>query len=445
MTKNKASGFSLKAIYSSLTAALTFRHVDRDPNNRDIAIDHGGNDAESKPRTDRAIQLSTVWACMRLISNAIATTPLFVYERGEVEGRETRRVAREHPLYALLHDSPNADQTAFEFKRYLSWQLLGWGNFYALIVRGPRGRIISLEPLMASGMSVRRTANGTREYVYQDNRTQTTYGEDDIWHLMGPSEDGLVGLSPIGVGWRSMERAANIGESGSRLFGGAMRPSGVVSIDEILTKDQRDQMKVKLIDGVFGNRDLGRMHLLEGGAKYQQLTVNPIDAQMMEQMNASVEDICRWFGVPPAKIGHGTSVSNWGTGREQQNLGFLQEVLDPDFVMIEQSAAKWLLPRLERTTFFLEFGRESRLRMDSKSRAEFYGKMIDKAVYTPNFCRGLENLPPVDGGDELFMQSNMIPLNMVGKMTSTAQNDTIAQDTQGNDDELPDQSGSAGA
>lgn len=439
--QNKASGFSLKAIYSTLAAALSFRHIDRDPNNRDVAIDHGGNDAESKPRMDHALQLSTVWACMRLISNAIAAMPLFVYERGEVGGRETRRVAREHPLYSILHDSPNADQTAFEFKRYLSWQLLGWGNFYAEIVRGPRGRIVSLEPLMASGMSVRRLENGSRQYTYQDGRGQTIYAEGDIWHLMGPSEDGLVGLSAIGVGWRSMERAANIGESGSRLFGGGMRPSGVVSVDPIFDPEQRKQMKAKLIEGTFNARAMGNMYLLEGGATYQQLTVNPIDAQMMEQMNASVEDICRWFGVPPAKIGHGTAVSNWGTGREQQNLGFLQEVLDPDLVMVEQSIVKWLIPRPERTTIFAEFARESLLRMDSKSRAEFYGKMIDKAVYTPNFCRGLENLEPVDGGDQLFMQSNMIPLNMVGKMTSTAQNDTIAQDTQGNDDELPDEIG----
>lgn len=419
MTKNKASRFSLKALYSTISAALAFRHLDRDPNNRDVAIDHGGNDAESAPRVDDALQLSTVWACMRLISNAIATMPLFVYERTETNGRETRRIAREHPLYAILHDSPNADQTSFEFRRYLAWQLLGWGNFYARKVRAGR-RIVSLDPLKASDMVVRRTAAGAREYVYQDGRTQTVYGEDDIWHLAGPSEDGLVGLSPIGVGWRSMERARNVGNASSRLFGGAMRPSGVVSIDAILEPDQRKQMKVKLIDGVFGNTDVGRMYLLEGGAKYEQLTINPVDAQMMEQLNASVEDICRWFGVPPAKVGHGTAVSNWGTGREQQNLGFLQEVLDPDLVMIEQSITKWLIVPSERARYFAEFARESLLRMDSASRASFYSTMVQNGVYTRNFCRGLENLEPLPGGDDLTIQSNMIPATLLGKGTNSA-------------------------
>jgi HK97 family phage portal protein len=430
---NKASRFSLKAIYSSIAAALNFRQIDRDPGNRDVTRgDYPSND--KAPRVSRAIQLSTVWACVRLISNAVATMPLFVYERTETGGRETRRVARDHWLYALLHDSPNADQTAFEFRRRMEWNLLLWGNFFALKEPAAGRRLRALEPLDPSLMSVRRDANGAREYIYADPKGRQVYGEDEVWHLMGPSEDGLIGLSPIGVGWRSMLRAQNVGDAASRLFGGAMRPSGVVSIEPILDPDQRTQMKAKLLDGVFGDAALGRMHLLEGGAKFQQLTINPIDAQMMEQMNASVEDICRWFGVPPAKIGHGTAVSNWGTGREQQNLGFLQEVLDPDLTMIEQSIAKWLIPAADRSRYFAEFGREKLLSMDSSSRAAFYKSMITSAVYTPNFCRALENLEPLPGGDALVMQSNMIPLDMLGKVTSTAQNATIGQDKEPTDD-----------
>jgi HK97 family phage portal protein len=425
--KNKASRFSLKAIYGSLRAALSLREMDRDPGNRDIT---SGSypDTDRAPRVDRALQLSTVWACVKLISNQIAVMPLFVYERTETGGRETRRIAREHPLYALLHDSPNADQTAFEFRRLVSWRLCLWGNFYALKAKAGR-RITALDPLDPALMTVRRNTAGAREYVYADPRGREVYSEDEVWHLMGVSEDGLTGLSPIGVGWRSLARANGVGDAATRLFGGGMRPSGVVSIEPILEPDQRTQMKAKLLDGVFGDAALGRMYLLEGNAKFQQLTINPIDAQMMEQLNASVEDICRWFGVPPSKIGHGTAVSNWGTGREQQNLGFLQEVLDPDLTMIEQSIAKWLIAPGERARYFAEFGREKMLSMDSASRANFYDKMIKGGVYTPNFCRGLENLEPLPGGDMLYMQSNMIPLDMVGKITSTAQNDTIAQDT----------------
>lgn len=438
--RNKAGGFSLKAIYFSIRDALAYRQLDRDPGNRDIT---SGSypDTNRTPRIDRALQLSTVWACVRLISNSIATMPLFVYERTESGGRETRKVARDHWLYPILHDSPNADQTAFEFRRLLSWNLLLWGNFYALKAPGTRGRFRALDHLDPGRMTVRRLEDGSRQYIYADPKGQKRYGEDEIWHLMGVSEDGLTGLSPVGVGWRSLERAQNVGNAATNLFGGAMRPSGVVTIKEILSKDQRPQMKEKLIDGVFGDPTMGRLHLLEGGAEYTQLTINPLDAQMMEQLNASVEDICRWYGVPPSKIGHGTAVSNWGTGREQQNLGFLQEVLDPDLTMIEQSIAKWLIPAADRTRYFAEFGREKLLSMDSASRSAFYDKMIKGAVYTPNFCRSLENLEPLPGGDQLYMQSNMIPLEMVGKITSTAQTGTIGQDTQGNSDELSDEVG----
>lgn len=428
MAKNKASGFSLKAIYFSIRDALAYRHLDRDPGNRDITRGDYP-DTDGTPKVDRALQLSTVWACAKLHSNSIAAMPLFIYERTETGGRETRRLARDHPLYVLLHDSPNAEQTAFEFKRLMSWWLLLWGNSYALKVKSGR-RIVSIEPLKPSLMSVRRLASGAREYIYADPTGQKVYSEDDIWHLMDVSEDGLTGISRIQAGCRSLARAKNVSDASLRLFGGSMRPSGVVSIDEILDADQREQMKTKLIDGVFGDQTIGKMHLLEGGAKFQQLTINPVDAQMMEQVNASVEDICRWFGIPPSKIGHGTSVSNWGTGREQQNLGFLQEVLDPDLILIEQSIIKWLIAPADRNRFFPEFGRESRLRMDGPSRAAFYDKMIKAGIYTPNFCRSLENLEPLPGGDQLFMQAAMLPLDMLGKVTPGTQPDTIAQENE---------------
>lgn len=426
-----------KAIYFSIRDALAYRQIDRDPGNRDATMNNRDYGLGAAPRVDRAIQLSTIWACVRLISNAIATMPLFMYERTEVNGVESRRLARDHPLFTLLKASPNADMTAFEFKRFMSIQLLTWGNFYVLKVRGRGGKIVSLEPLHAAQMTVRRNSVGAREYVYSENGKPKTYTEDDVWHLMGYTEDGLVGLSPIAVGCRSIIRATNIEDAASRTFGGNMRPTGVVSIAEILNEKQRPQMQSVIEQGVFGNQQMGYVHLLEGGAKFQQLTINPVDAQMLEQANASVEDLCRWFGVPPSKIGHGTAVSNWGTGREQQNLGFLQEVLDPDLTMVEESIEKFLLPPAERGRFYAEFGREKLLSMDSASRASFYDKMIKAGVYTPNFCRGLENQEPIDGGDQLFMQSNMIPLNMVGKITSTAQSDTIEQENEGDENEIP--------
>lgn len=427
--KGKPRGLSLKAIYGSIREALAWRQLDRDPGNRDITSGSYPS-TDRTPKIDRALQQTTIWACVKLIASAISTLPLLLYERTEVDGREMRRVAREHPLYRLLHDSPNADMTAVEFWNAVALRLLLWGNAYVRKDYSGK-RLIALWPLDPARVTRRRLPSGALEYLYADPSGQKVYSEDQMWHIKGFTEDGECGLSPIAVGCRAILAANAASNASANTFTGNMRPSGVVSVDAILTKDQRAQMQSAIVDGIFGDSTMGRQYLLEGGAQYKQLTINPVDAQLVEQLNMGVEELCRLYGVPPAMIGHGTAVSNWGTGREQQNLGFLQYVLDPDLVRIEQSIAKNLLAPAERARYFAEFSREGFFRVDSSGRAAFYDKMIKAAVYTPNFCRSLENLEPIEGGDNLFMQSNMIPLDMVGKITSTGQNtDTIAQDTE---------------
>lgn len=435
MTKQtKTRSLSLKAIYFSIRDALAYRQLDRDPGNRDVTRADYHSAGESTPRIDRALQLSTIWSCVRLISGTISTQPLFLYERTVTDGRDTRRIAREHPLYFLLHDSPNADMTAVEFWECVTVGLLTWGNSYVLKAFSG-SKIVSLDPLNPALMTVRRTLDGDVTYIYADPRGQKEYTEREIWHIKGFGSDGLIGYSPIGMGWRSVISASNVENASSTTFGSNMRPSGVVSIAEILKPDQRQQLQDVITKGVFSSEKMGTLQLLEGGATYQQLTINPVDAQMVEQLSRSVEDLCRWYQVPPSMIGHGTAVSNWGTGREQINLGFKQYVLDPYLTRIEQSIAKHLLTPAERKKYYAEFNLESLLRADSAGRASFYDKMIKGGIYTPNFCRSLENEPPLPGGDKLYMQSNMIPLEMVGQITSTAQTDTISQDNRGNNDD----------
>lgn len=435
MSENKGSVVAkAKAIYFSIRDALAYRQLDRDPGNRDVTRGDYHSAGESTPRIDRALQLSTIWSCVRLISGTISTQPLFLYERTVTDGRDTRRIAREHSLYYLLHDSPNADMTAVEFWECVVVGLLTWGNSYVL--KSYSGsRIVALDPLNPALMSVRRTLDGDVTYIYADPRGQKEYTEREIWHIKGFGSDGLIGYSPIGMGWRSVLSASNVENASAKTFGSDLRPSGVVSITEILKADQRKQMQEAIIDGVFGNAAIGKLHLLEGGATYQQIGINPVDAQMAEVLNRSVEDLCRWYQVPPSMIGHGTAVSNWGTGREQINLGFKQYVLDPYLTRIEQSIAKNLLTAAERKKYYAEFNLESLLRADSQGRSNFYDKMVKGGIYTPNFCRSLENLEPLPGGDQLFMQSAMLPLDKLGQVTPGTQTDTIPQDNQGNDDE----------
>lgn len=413
-----ATGTALKSVYFSVRDAVAYRGV-RDTT-KDVTINHG-DISNGAPGVNSALQLSVVWSCIRLIAETIATLPLITYERKTVAGREVRVVAREHPLYYLLHDSPNADMTAVEFWEAVVSQICLWGNAYCLKGLGTAGRIVSLDPLDPARMAVRRTLDGAKTYIYADPRGQQEYTEDEIWHIKGFGTDGLMGISPISAGWRSMCGATATENASASTFGKGMRMSGVVTMAEYLSPEQRTAAKGKIMGAVFGDDRTGNMLLLEGTAGFQQLSMNPVDAQMLETRSFSVEDLCRWFGMPPSMIGHGTAVSNWGTGREQINQNFIDYVLRAYMKRIEQGIAKSLMRPVERARFFSEYSVEGLLRGDSAARAALYATMTQNAIYTSNFCRSLENLEPLPGGDDLRVQSNMIPLVKLGEITSTAQ------------------------
>lgn len=413
--KAKSMGLSLKGVFFSIRDALAWRTAVHDPN-KDITVNHG-DVRYGTPGINAALQLSTVWACVRLIAETLSTLPLLLYER---QG-DRREVARNHPLYPLLHDMPNADMTAVEFWEAVVCGLLLWGNAYVLKSRGGAGRMVALTPLNPAQVTVRRTRSGAVTYIYAAPTGQVEYTENDIWHVKGFGTDGLCGLSPITMGWRSMSSATAAENASSDLYTNRMRPAAVVSVPDILTPQQREQMKVKVMGAVFGSSQTGQLQMLEGGMTYTQLSMNPADAQMLESRSFSVEDLCRWFSIPPSMIGHGTAVSNWGTGREQQNLGFLQYVLRPYMVRIEQGIKKSLMTPAERLRYYAEYSLEGLLRADSAARASYYSTMVQNGLKTRNEIRALENDPPVAGGDELTVQSNLIPLTLLGKITNSAQ------------------------
>lgn len=412
-----AGGLALKSVYFSIREAVAYRGM-RDTN-KDITINHG-DVRNGTPGVNAALQLSVVWSCVRLIAETIATLPLITYERKVVDGREIRVVAREHPLYYLLHDSPNADMTAVEFWEAVVSQICLWGNAYCLKSYGAAGRIVALDPLNPALMTVCRSLDGAVSYRYADPRGAQEFTEGEIWHIKGFGTDGLMGISPITAGWRSMSGATATENASASTFTNNMRTQGVVSVKEFLSKEQREQMKTKVMGAVFGDSRTGQLQLLEGGAEFTQLSMHPADAQMLETRAFSVEDLCRWFGMPPSMIGHGTAVSNWGTGREQINLNLIQYVLRAYMVRIEQGIKKSLMKPAERARFFSEYSVEGLLRGDSVTRFQVYATATQNGLKTRNECRALENDPPLPGGDELTVQSNLVPLSLLGKITSTA-------------------------
>lgn len=366
---------------------------------------------------DSVLQLATAWACIKLIAETISTMPLGFFKRLSNDERES---ASAHDLYDLLRHQPNADMTAVQFWKAVVTSMLLWGNAYIEKARIGK-KIVALNFLLPSRMSTRRRPDGSTEYKYKDlDGRERVIPEKNLVNIPAFTLDGINGMTPMQAGAKVFGSASATDEASATVFSSGMRASGFLKVAATLDPKQKDALRKGVNQFTAGGKNAGQVMILESGTEYQALTMNPGDSQMLESRQFAVEEICRWFMVPPSMVGHGGAVSNWGTGREQIMSGFLMLTLLPWLRAIEQAIRKDLLEPAERNVYFAEFNFEGLLRADSAARASFYATMTANGIYTRNECRRLENLPRMDGGDELTVQSNMIPLSMLGKITSTA-------------------------
>ncbi|WIX34139.1 phage portal protein [Salinicola sp. JS01] len=376
---------------------------------------YGGESVTGKSVTAQtALQLSAVWSCVRLLSETVATLPLGVYERDNAGGKKARR---DHPLYALLHDQPHANLTSVEWLEVVIAHIALWGNHYSRIDRNGAGIIVALEPLNPEHMNDPEPDDeGNLLFVYNGENGGETLTERDVFHVKGFGVNGRVGLSVIGFARNSMGIAMATDEAAGKTFANGMQTAGFVQADKVLNKEQRDKFNAALNE-FTGSQNAGKTMLLEGGFTYQPLSLNPEDAQMLLSRGFNIEEICRWFRVPPWMIGHTEKTTSWGTGLEQQNIAFLTYALRPYLTRIEQAVKRQLMTRTERRTLFAEFNLEGLLRADSAGRAALYASFAQNGINTRNEIRARENLPPVEGGDVLTVQSNLISLAMLGQST----------------------------
>lgn len=358
---------------------------------------------------DQALQISTVWACVRLIAETLATLPLGFYRRNKDGSRDS---ATMHALYEILHNQPNADMTAVVFWEVVVASLLLWGNAYIEIIRSG-STVIALHFLLPARVKVRRLAGGAYEYRYLDPTTgkDRVISEPDLMHIPAFSTDGVFGLSPIAYGVNVFGTSIETDKASAETFRDAMRSPGLVTMDMLLKKEQREEIRAH-VKSVAAS---GGVMVLEKGTGFQKLGFDPVSAELLASRSFNVEEICRWFGLDPAMVGHGGKDSNWGTGLEQKMLWFLIFALRKWCVRIEQAVRKSLLSPVERLTLFAEFNMEGLLRGDSAQRAAFYASAGQNGWKTRNEIRQLENDPPMAGGDVLTVQSNLVPLDQLGK------------------------------
>lgn len=374
---------------------------------------------------DSALQLATLYRCVDLLSKTVSTLPLFVYER-DADGQ--RRLARDTVLWQLMHDSPNALHTAAEFWGAMVLNLLLRGNAYARVQRNTRGDPVALWPMSSDQViPYIEPESGALFYEYQRDVERWLLPSSEVLHVRDTG-NGIVGLSRLDFMRASVNEAARAQAQATRLFANGNKPTGVLMVPSKLNDEQRARLRANF--GEIASGLESRLFILEADMKYQPISLSPNDAQLLETRKFSVEEICRWFGVPPVLVGH-SNVTTWGSGIEQILDGFYKLTVRPLLTLVEQAIARRVLTPALRSRYTVEFSFDGLLRANMKDRMEIYAKAVQNGVMTRNEARQLENLPPVPGGQLATAQINLAPLAMLGQVATqgapNASEDPVSQ------------------
>lgn len=362
------------------------------------------------------MQLSAAMACVRLISETISTLPLGIYIRAP----SGKRLAPEHALHGIVHDVPNDDSTASVFWESMVAAMLtrGAGRARRLVFNG---RLVGLQFLDPECLAPRRR-KGRRvvEWQYRDDDGSLLILPDsEVWTIPGFSLDGRNGISVIEYGAKVFGNAVAADNAAGRTFSNGALQNLYYTFKKWLTDDQRAEFR----KNVAGLLEQGKAPLLEGEIEAKTLSISPKDVQLLESRSWSVEEICRWFRVPPWMVGHSAQgATKWGSGMEQEMIGFLTFTLGTWLKRIEQAINKDLLTPADRTRYYAKFSVEGLLRADSAARAAFYGALVDRGIMTRDEVRELEDLPPMGGNAaQLTVQSAMTLLDSIGATTDAQQ------------------------
>ncbi|MGN0697877.1 MAG: phage portal protein [Ruminiclostridium sp.] len=378
----------------------------------------GGSTAGKNVTERSAMQMTAVYACVRILSEAIAGLPLHLYHSKADGGKEK---AIDNSLYFLLHDEPNAEMTSFVFRETLMTHLLLWGNAYAQVIRNGKGEVIALYPLMPNRMQVNRNEKGQLYYQYNTSSDDAPTMEgssvvlmpEDVLHIPGLGFDGLVGYSPIAMAKNAIGLAIATEEYGAKFFANGAAPSGVLEHPGTIKDPQR--VRDAWMSQFGGSHNSGKVAVLEEGMKYTPISISPEQAQFLETRKFQINEIARIFRVPPHMVGdlEKSSFSNI----EQQSLEFVKYTLDPWVIRWEQSLQRTLLSSEDKKEYFFKFNLEGLLRGDYASRMSGYATARQNGWMSANDIRELENLdriPAELGGDLYLINGNMLPLENAG-------------------------------
>lgn len=407
----------------------------------------GGSTSGKQVNERSAMQMTAVYSCVRILSEAVAGLPLHLY-RYSADGSKEKAV--DNPLYFLLHDEPNPEMTSFVFRETLMTHLLLWGNGYAQIIRNGKGEVVALYPLMPNRMTVDRDDKGHLYYEYQTSSddAHTTKGgtvrlkPTDVLHIPGLGFDGLVGYSPIAMAKNAIGMAIACEEYGAKFFANGATPGGLLEYPG--TVKDPEKVRESWNKGFGGSSNSNKVAILEEGMKYTPISISPNEAQFLETRKFQINEIARIFRVPPHMVGdlEKSSFSNI----EQQSLEFVKYTLEPWLIRWEQAMARVLISQNDKAAFFIKFNVDGLLRGDYASRMSGYATARQNGWMSTNDIRELENLdriPAEDGGDLYLINGNMTKLSDAGIFAGKEEKSD--EEVLELEEQDSDQSGNAGA
>lgn len=381
----------------------------------------GVRNAAGQPVTEStALSVSAVYACIDIRQRALSTLPLKVFERID---EKNKRPAVNHPLTRVIN-KPNGWQTRAEFTGLLETHRCFRGNAYAWINRATArtgfSEVEELIPLHPDQVQVLapRVVGGPLRYVYRTKDGQeigfmggSGSTASEILHLRGLSTDGYVGRSVLQDASEMIGGALGTQEHSNALWSRDATPSIVLTHPKTLSEKAAKKLEESWEKTYGQGKDKKRIAVLEESMKMERLSITPNDGQFLETRRFQRGEIAGWFHVPPFMIGETEKSTSWGTGIEQQQIGFLIFTLKPDLVTWEQRLTRDLIVNPEK--FFLEWNVEGFMRGDSAAQSNYFWKMVQMGAMSPNDVRALLNMNPIDGGDVYLQPMNMVPLGTV--------------------------------
>lgn len=366
----------------------------------------GSSGKTATPRT--AMQVSAVYACVRVISETIASLPLHLYRYTDAGSEKVYN----NPLYRIVHDEPNSEMTSFVWREAMLAHLNLWGNHYSQIIRNGRGEVVALYPLLPDKMTVDRDARGALTYTYKTNGVDRMLDPSAVLHIPALGFDGVMGYSPIALERNAISLGIAAEEYGSKFFANGANPSGVLTHPSAVKDIDALRQSWNAVYG--GSQNSGKVAVLEEGMKFEKVSIPNNDAQFIETRKFQISEIARIYRVPPHMIGdleHATF-----SNIEHQSISFAQHTIRPWAVRIEQAMNRALLTPEQKQTMFFGINIDGLQRGAYKERMDGYAQGFQNGFLSVNDIRELENMNKSSepNADKYMINGNMVPLDMAG-------------------------------